>query len=216
MVLLLLVCFGMPIVITNAVVSSTGYAPVTEGAQPGGPVTGTLVDEEGTVLGEGHAVELFLAAAGGEPVHAGATTTDAAGAFQLEAPAHEGSYLLKFGGGEWMRQSRPISLLDEAEATEGVELLMRPGCALVVHLTREDGSEVRGGRVYLEGRVGSHFLFGVFDGRFTKELPFEGARVELDGMPPMLLGLRIAVTSGDVVELSVELESGSYVRDVRY
>ncbi|HIE62873.1 MAG TPA: hypothetical protein EYQ02_15005 [Microbacterium sp.] len=214
MVLLLVVCFGMPIVITTNVITAPLHGPVSEGVQVGGPIRGTLLDEEGANLGPGHRVDLFLAATGAAPVPAGEANTDAMGAFEVLAPAHEGSYLLKFGGGEWLRQSVPFSFLDEAE--EAFELVMIRGCTLDVHVVRLDDSPVTGGVAYLNGRVGTHLLFGLLDGRFTKELPFEGAHVRLDGMPPMILNLRLVLGGGDVVELEIALEPGAHTREVKY
>ena len=213
MVLLLLVCFGMPIIITSNVLSSAGHISVTAGVQVGGPVPGALLDEDGQALGSGHTVELFLAAEGAEPVHAATVTTDSAGTFELQAPEHTGSYLLKFGGGEWLRQSRPFSFLDGD--SDPLELVMIAGCVLDIEFERQDAGAVAGGVAYLTGRVGSHMLFGLLDGRFTKELPFEGSNLRLDGMPPMMLELRI-VLGGDVVELEMELAAGRHERVIRY
>jgi 5-hydroxyisourate hydrolase-like protein (transthyretin family) len=210
-----LLLLGLPLLVVGQMLRDRVQGPVTRGAQPGGELLGRVVDAHGEPVA-GVAVELYLRGAKRPDVVVLQVPTDADGRYRLHAPAGQGYYELRTGGGAWMYARREASFLDaQGETVEppAFDFVLRPGSSLVVELRRADGLPVDGGEVLLDGRWSSSGSFSFLSDRpFSETYAFEGARIELAGLPPLRGRARITLRSGKVLELPLDLAPGEVMR----
>ena len=124
-VLALLVLAGLPFVCTGRILSDELGGPPPLGAQPGGRVAGRTIDTAGVALPgrRGRAVVDRPARA---PRALRVLESGARGEFSFDAPALEGCYALRAGGGTHRRVERYVSLVGGEESPE-LELELAPG-----------------------------------------------------------------------------------------
>ena len=151
-VLLAGVVFGIPLVLTLTYLGTRALAfrpPFDD--QPGGTIRGTLVDEEDSAVA-GVAVLALLYPRDGAPVHHARVESDAEGGFAFNVPAIDGCYIVRAAGHAWQEVYREISMSDDPEPN--LRLTLKPGCIVVVTLTRGDGNPVRGGEYFFRRSEG--------------------------------------------------------------
>jgi hypothetical protein len=210
--LLLVLVFGAPLVVTTSLVTQEITGEVTSGVQPGGVLEGTVVDEDGAPL-EGELVRLALVTdTPADSQAALSALTDADGRFELRAPPITGHYELRAGGELRQRIVKGISFLDpEGETIQPrpVELRLLPGAVLELEFVLPDGAPAPSGTFTFDGeqREGG-LLFGLVPFSVGGGGPVEDSRLRIDGVPPMSATLTVEFDTGEVVELVLEIEPG--------
>lgn len=211
LLLLLLIVFGAPTIVTTSLVTQELVGDVTRGDQPGGVVRGTLVDEAGDPVAS-HAVTLWLLPADGEPVAGPVATSDAEGAFGLVAPPVVGFYELRAGGELLQLATRRLSFLDprgDPIEPRPVTLELRAGAVLELDFVRADGSPAPGGTYAFDGEQrGGGFLLGLLPLSARGRGRFEAGRLRLDGLPPMDADLAVEFDSGETARLELAIAPG--------
>jgi hypothetical protein len=216
LILLLLVIVGVPVMVTTALITQDVVGEVTQGDQPGGTLSGEVVDEDGHALA-GEGVVLVCVSPERERTVAGRTKTDADGRFELRAPACQGSYELHAGGGTRRRVARGISFLDrdgEPIQPRPVTLELGPGAALELTFLKA-GKPAGPGRYVLDGRERRGLLFGLvpYYGVHSDGAIEDGV-LRLDGLPPMQARLTVRFESGESVDLDLDLRPGVNARHI--
>ncbi len=205
--LLLLV---VPAGVTALFLSKQARSLVADGAQPGGMIGGRLVPGEGSPPGSvtsGVEVELVAVAPDRVARSLARTTADPEGRFLLEAPAIEGHYELRAGGGEWQRSVQPFSFLREPPAS-GVTMHLRPAARLELDFARCSGLPVRGGEWQLEGENRSGWWSNLLGGRIERRGKFTGTSLVIDGLPPLRATVRVDLGGGELFEIVMNLDVG--------
>lgn len=205
--LLLLVIFGLPFAVVTQLLRRE-HPTVGFGEQPGGEIAGVVLGPGGDPV-SGHAIELRLVSRDLTVAPHSRARTDAAGRFVLDAPPFSGKYLLAYGGGPHRAAFREVSLVESAEAARDVELALVEGAILRLSFTRADGRPVTGGRAVVEAVTSDGPLFGWMGFPLSREVEFEGAACEVDGLPPCEGEVQVLFTSGDVLKASFEAPLGS-------
>ena len=167
LVLVLLFLFGIPaIVVTGLLFGSVTPVFASDQDQPGGHVSGKVVDADGNPLA-GISVEIGAASESGAVHELDVIVTSADGSFEATLPAHRGFYDISAGGGVWRRSGTSFSFLDregELRTPRPVELELEPGCDLTIEIVEADGSPAGDGSYDLSGEYQSGMLFGLAKG----------------------------------------------------
>lgn len=206
--LLVALFFGVPALLTLALITSDYAQEAKHGLQPGGTIRGRLVGP-GRAPAAGVEVELFL-----DPTRGGAgpcqprvrATSDAQGAFTLAAPAVDGRYTLVAGGGTWQRAARAWSFIGREPPAE-CELELAPGCELEIRFVRPDGSSAGEGSFDLDGRAGG-FRLGFGRPALREQGRIVAGVLHVDGLPPLKAHVLASFDSGERLEFEIELEAG--------
>lgn len=205
--LLLLV---VPAGVTALFLSKQVRSLVTAGAQPGGVIGGRLVPGDDSPPGlalSGVDVELLAVAPDHVVRSLARTTADAEGRFLLEAPAIEGHYELRAGGGDWQRSVQPFSFLRGA-LEGGVTVRLLPAARLELSFARRSGLPVRGGEWLLHGENASGWLPIWSGARISRAGKFTGTTLAIDGLPPLRATVKVDLGGGEIVEVVMNLGVG--------
>jgi hypothetical protein len=211
-VLLVLLLFGLPALVTTAFLMSSMRREVRDGLQPGGVVRGKVHDEEGRALAD---VEVVASALQGvvRRAQVGVARTDAQGQFQMTLPPVQGRYELRFSGAEWQEMRLEHGWLDEAGQPSDpapLDVLMVPGCSLEVLLVRADGRAAGPGSFELGGAPGGGIFASWGGANLTRSGTFEAGTFTITGLPPMHGQLSIRMASGERVDATLDLVRGKH------
>lgn len=212
--------FGLPTLIVVSLLSTdagTYSAPAPDADQPGGTITGVVRGVEGGGFAA-HDVELVLVADGGERTSAARTSTDAEGRFSFLAPPVRGHYEIHAGGGTWQSVRKAWSFLDERGRTLGereVVLVVLPGVDLKVRFVRADGRPAGDGEYELSGEMRQGFFFGLVHPSIRQAGPIRAGEIRVGGLPPMSARLVARMSTGESVEIDLELEPGENEKRVQ-
>lgn len=209
--LLLLIVFGAPALVTTSLVTQDIMGEVTRGDQPGGTLSGVVVDAEGEPIAS-HTVALWLVPMSGDASEGPSTTTDAEGRFALAAPPVVGSYVLRAGGELLQRATKGISFLDPKGETiepKPVTLELLPGAVLELDFVDADGEAATDGSFTFEGtRLQGGFLLGFVPYPVKGSGSFSEGHLRIDGLPPAEGTLDVEFDSGETVALDLRIEAG--------
>jgi hypothetical protein len=210
--LLILLVFGAPTVVSISLVTQEIGGEATFGAQPGGSVQGRVVDEDGRPLA-GQPVELVLVSPDRVRSPGPRTTTGADGRFALDAPALEGSYLVVGGGtGTWQHDVHGLSFLDRRGETiepGPLELELLPGATLELSFRDAAGTPAGDGRYEIDGKERRGLLFGLVPYGLRREGAVKAGVLRLEGLPPMRARVSVALDDGRSVDLELDVEPGA-------
>ena len=179
---LVLLLVLVPAIATAVLLLGSGGGRVAKGAQPGGLVRGVVRAAGGLLLAAEPVEAVAVSALGVEQPLGVRTLTDAEGRFELELPALEGGYLLRFGGLQGVREDRPLSLIGREPGEEPAEwiVVLRRAAPLRIEFPQA----VRG-RWLVEGMTQGTGLLGFGSTPWRTEGSVDGASVEVPGLPPM-------------------------------
>lgn len=216
LLLIVAVFFGVPALLTLALIDSDHAQDAQRGLQPGGPIAGRVLGPDGKGLA-GVELDLLLdPTTSTTPPEAVAVRAQSGpeGRFELAAPPLDGRYTVVAGGGTWQRVARSFSFVGR-DAGEEFTLRVLPGCELEVQFTRANGSAAGAGSFELEGhtRGGWFVIFGQPPVRVQGRV--EEGRLRVEALPPMKAKLRVHFVTGESLELELELEPGTTRKDVR-
>jgi hypothetical protein len=209
-VLLVVLLFGAPALVTAALLTSDFSGAVADGSQPGGVVRGVVVDADGHAIG-GLEVELIGASTSGPRSDGPTSTTAADGTFELRAPPLEGHYEIRSGGGDWQRAVQAYSFVDgngKLVEPQPVRVVVHPGCRLELEFARANGRSAGEGEFTLQGKFGSGLFFGLVKPELKKAGAVRDGRLELSGLPPMKADIFVRMSTGETVELTLALTPG--------
>jgi hypothetical protein len=209
-VLLVALLFGAPALVTAALLATDFGGAVADAAQPGGKVRGLLVDSDGRGVG-GVDVELSVVSASGGQTEGPSTMSASDGTFALEAEPVQGHYELRAGGGNWQRVVKAYSFLDANKKpieSDVARIVLRPGCRLELEFARADESAAGDGDYTLQGEFGDGLFFGFLKPQMKTSGDIKGGRLTLAGLPPMKANIFVKMSSGETVELTLDLEPG--------
>jgi hypothetical protein len=215
--LAVLLVVGLPATLATMVLSSRAERPVPSGAQPGGTIRGFLRDPRGAPLPDVE-VRLFLVPLGASLEPAGSTRSAADGAFELAAPPLRGRYELRAGGGELRRVSRGFSFLDRGGRPvepKAPVLELQPGCSLRVSFEAATARFEDSGRYELRATAAEGPLPSLLGQRVALEGEFDGARIEIGGLPPLDGELLIFFDNGDELRFPIRLRTGRTEHAIR-
>jgi hypothetical protein len=209
-VLLVLLLFGLPALVTSAFLMSGMRREVRDGLQPGGVLRGKVHDETGKGLAD---VEVVASALQGAMRRAevGATRSDAQGQFEMNLPAVQGRYELLFSGAEWQDVRLEHGWLDSAGQPSdpgALDVLMLPGCALDVVLVRADGRPAGAGSYDFGGAPAGGIFAAWSASQVTRSGTFEDGTFSITGLPPMHGQLSIRMASGERIDSTLDLVRG--------
>ncbi len=179
---LVLLLVLVPAIATAVLLLGSGGGRVAKGAQPGGLVRGVVRAAGGLLLAAEPVEAVAVSALGVEQPLGVRTRTDAEGRFELELPALEGGYVLRFGGLQGVREDRPLSLIGREPGEEPAEwiVVLRRAAKVRVELPHA----VRG-RWLVEGTTIGTGLLGFGSTPWRAEGSVDGPTVEIPGLPPM-------------------------------
>ena len=209
--LLVLLLFGAPALVTSALITADYGHQVTAGAQPGGTIRGAVHDEAAGRELSGVRVQLAFVSELEEKKIGAKTSTDASGRFEIAAPPCQGHYELWVGGGDWQTTAQGVSFLDRSGNTiepKPVRIVLQPACRLELDFVHPDGRPPGNGEYTLGGEFGSGFLFGLVKPRLRKSGTIHDGALDVDGLPPMKADVSAQMESGETVELTIELVPG--------
>jgi hypothetical protein len=210
-VLLVLLLFGLPAIVTTSLLVSNVKRDVHDGAQPGGGVRGTVRDEQAHAV-DGIAVTAFaLAPAAGTRTLLGVTHTDTNGAFQMTLPPVSGHYELRFTGAEWQELRVDHGWLDQAGKPVDpgpLEIQMHAGCSLVVDIVGSEDRPAGPGTFELEGAPSTGIFGGWMSLHETRHGSFENGSFSIEGLPPMHGRLLIRMSTGERIDSTLDLVRG--------
>jgi hypothetical protein len=209
-VLLVALLFGAPALVTAALLSTDFGSAVADGAQPGGMVRGVLVDSEGKSV-SGAEVALAAVNPAGGRVDGPSVKSAIDGAFELRAEPLQGHYEIRTGSGDWQRAVKPWSFIDsngKIVESRPARIVLRPGCRLELEFARSDGSAAGDGEYTLQGEFGDGLFFGLVKPQMKTSGAIDGGRLSLSGLPPMRANLFVKMSSGETVELTLDLVPG--------
>jgi hypothetical protein len=209
-VLVLLLLFALPAVVTTALLTQNVKRDVHDGVQPGGIVKGSALDgEQHPVAGLDVTGFALTTDAGVTP--AGRTRTDAKGAFELALPPITGHYVLRFAGAEWQEAQVAFGWLDangRKMEPDPLQVHMDAGCSLDVDLVRADGSAAGAGTFEMQGAAGSGLFSGWTGGRVERRGSFDAGKFTIIGLPPLHGRLWITMATGERIDSTLELAAG--------
>ncbi len=214
--ILALLLLVVPALVTGLFLANTLRLGVRDGAQPGGVVRGRLVPftaaPDEVRLG-GLAVDLVgIGTEGAATLLATAATGDD-GRFEIAAPAIEGHYELRAGGGAWQRGIQPLSLI--GGAPDEVTFALLPAARIEVAIERRDGRPVRGGEWTLEVEAQSRWFSPWIPAQTPRRGTFEGSEFTVDGLPEARVLVLVRLDTGERVELLLDLAAGVSRHTVR-
>lgn len=209
-VLLVLLLFGLPAVITTVLLTTHVKPEVRAGMQPGGLVRGTVKDETGSALA-GIDVVAYSLAADAQPARLGMTQSDGQGRFQLMLPAVNGRYELRFSGAEWQAARVEIGFLDPSGVTKDpgpLDVRLQPGASLEVEIVRANGAPAGAGSFELEGTPSAGFFSSWNSAQIERSGSFDNGSFTVQGLPPVHGRLLIHMASGDRIDSTLDLAPG--------
>lgn len=206
--LLVALFFGVPALLTLALITSDYAQEARHGLQPGGQLRGRLVGPE-RAPAAGVEVELFL-----DPTRGTAgpcqprvrASSDAQGLFTLNAPPVDGRYTVVAGGGVWQHAARAYSFVGREPPPE-CELELVPGCQLEIRFVRRDGAPAGDGSFDLDGRAGG-FRFGLGRASVSEQGKLTAGVLRVEGLPPLKAHVLVNFDSGERLEFELELQAG--------
>jgi hypothetical protein len=209
-VLLVLLLFALPAVVTTALLTQNVKRDVHDGAQPGGIVRGNVFDKEHNAVA-GIDVAGWALTSEADPMLASTTRTDAQGAFELALPPINGHYVLRFIGAEWQEARVAFGWLDaKGQKIEpgAVQLQMEAGCSLDVELVRADHNPAGAGTFELQGSAGGGLFAGWTGERVERRGSFDAGAFTITGLPPMHGRLWITMATGERIDSTLDLAAG--------
>jgi hypothetical protein len=209
-VLLVVLLFGAPALVTTALLTTDFSSAVADGAQPGGILSGIVVDADGRGIG-GMEVELASISASGQRTSGPAGTTASDGAFELCAPPAEGHYEIKTGGGDWQRSVQAYSFVDASGQrieAKPLRIVLRPGCRLELEFVGDHARAVGDGEYTLQGEFGERYFFGLVKPQVKVSGAIKDGRISIAGLPAMKADIFVRMSTGETVELTLELAPG--------
>ena len=213
LLLLLALIFGLPTLIVVSLVATdvgpfSAHAPDAE--QPGGTIAGVVRGADGGPLA-GHPVELVIAVEGGARTGVARMLTDGEGRFSFAAPPVRGHYEIHAGGGTWQTVRKPWTFLDDRGRPLGdreAALVVLPGASLRIRFVRADGRPAGEGEYELTGEMRQGFFFGLVHPSIRQTGAIRDGALDLGGLPPIRARLVARMSTGESVELELELEPG--------
>jgi hypothetical protein len=209
-VLLLLLLFALPAVVTTALLTQNVKLDVHDGAQPGGSVKGIVVDAEKKPLAGIDVTGVALPTEGGAMI-AGRTLTDAKGAFELALSPTVGHYELRFTAPHRQEARVAFGWLDASgHKTDPVplEVRMEAGCSLDIDVVRADGKAAGPGTFELQGAPGGGLFSSWVGAHVTRSGTFDAGTFHVDGLPPMHGRLWITMATGERIDSTLDLVVG--------
>lgn len=226
LVLLALLLLVVPAAVTALFLARHARPAVEPDAQPGGRVEGRLV-----ARGAAAPIAASAADGGARDALAGATivllgvardgalrelaraTTGADGAFAFDAPALDGHYAARLEPGAWMEAVVPFSLAHGAP--RAVVVPAHVAAELELEFECAAAGEVSGGAWTIEGQAARSWFSPWRGARFTRSGRLAGARLEVGGLPPVRVTVRVRFEGGDATELEIDLAPGRNRRTIR-
>jgi hypothetical protein len=209
-VLLVLLLFALPAVVTTALLTQNVKHDVHGGAQPGGIVRGTAVDDEEHAVA-GLAVTAEAVNDEGDVAQLGTTQTDPKGAFLMTLPPITGHYELRFEGPLWQESRVAYGFLDangRKQDAEPLQVRMQAGCSLDIDLVRTDGHPAGTGTFELQGAPSGGLFAGWTGARLSRRGSFENGTFSVSGLPPMHGRLLITMATGERIDSTLDLARG--------
>ncbi len=209
-VLLLVLLFALPAVVTTALLTQNVKLEVHDGAQPGGVVKGNVVDAEKKPVAGIDVAGVGVPTDGGATL-AGRTKTDAKGAFELALTPVAGHYELRFTSSQWQEARVGFGWLDASgHKTDPapLEVRMEAGCSLDVDVLRADGKTAGAGTFELQGAGGGGLFSGWVGARPSRRGSFDAGTFTIDGLPPMHGRLWITMATGERIDSTLDLVAG--------
>jgi hypothetical protein len=206
LVLLLVV---VPATVTAVLLLWGGGGRVVHGDQPGGAVTGRLVDHDGAPVAD-EPISGWIVSPLGERARVVEGLSAADGRFQLELPATRGTYMVRLGGGACLPRELALSTLgrEEGEAPREMEVRLRRGGTLVLELA----DPARGSWSVRPADPGA----APAPVEWRKSGRFDGARIEVPGLPAVDALVQLEFEDGVRWECELRLpERGTTVRVAR-
>ena len=215
--LLVALLFGAPALVTAALLATDFGSAVADAPQPGGRVQGELVDSSGRPV-PGIAVALVSVSSSGARAEQSRTKSATDGAFEMRAEATEGHYEIRTGGGDWQNSARAYSFVDsngKILPPKPLRIELKPGCRLELRFSRADGRAPGDGEFTLQGEYGDGLFFGLVRPRLRLSGVVKDGRLVLDGLPPMRAEVFVKMSSGETVELTLDLASGTNTKAIK-
>lgn len=210
-VLLVLLFFGLPAIVTLALLRSGSHADVSDGAQMGGTVRGVVQLESGKPA---PAVEVTAFGLEGNVRGREFAKTNCAGdgAFELALPPTKGRYLLHFKSPELVEQDVEFGWIDASGKTvarEPLAIRMQPGSRLEFEIVHADKSRADAGTFELSGASSGGF-FSAWNGtEFVRRGSFENGTFSVDGLPAMNVHVLVRLANGARVDSVLKLALGA-------
>ena len=208
--LLVLFLFGVPAIVTTALLSSSTKDLTADGPQPGGALQGEVHDAAGAALAATE-IEVFTIAGEGAPVRVAAAKSDERGAFEISIPPIQGHYELHASRADWQEHHRDLTLLDNAGkpvSPAPIRIVLLPAARLDIEFVHANGSAAGAGSFELSG-VETGGFFASFNSRHVQSSgTFEAGTLSILGLPPMQVHLAARFISGERVELVLQLVPG--------
>jgi hypothetical protein len=208
--LLVLFLFGVPAIVTTALLTSSTKDITADGAQPGGSVQGEVRDTAGAAL-PAIEIEVFSVVGEGTPVRVAGAKSDERGSFEISMPPIQGHYELRASGADWQEHRRDLTFLDAAGkpvTLAPVQIALLPASRLEIEFVHPNGSAAGAGSFELSG-VETGGFFASFNGRRVQSSgTFEAGKLTILGLPPMQVHLAAWLVSGERVELVLQLVAG--------
>jgi hypothetical protein len=209
-VLLVVLLFGLPAIVTTALLFTNVPRAVHDGPQPGGVVRGIVHDEQQQPIA-GVEVSALALLSDGTPTQLGTTHAGAHGEFELSLPPVQGRYWLQFKGPEWQLAAVEHGWLDQAGRPFDpgkLDVTLHEGCSLEVDLVRAENKPAGPGTFELEGAP-STGLFGSWLGaRETRHGSFANGSFSVESLPPMHARLMIRMSTGERIDSTLDLVRG--------
>lgn len=208
--LLVLFLFGVPAVVTTALLSSNAKELTADGAQPGGVLQGDVHDVDGKPLATVE-LEVFSVPSEGTRTRLAEAKSDERGAFTLSIPPIQGHYELRVAGEHVQELRHDVSWLDASGkivAPAPLKLVMLPAASLDIEFVRVGGAPAGSGTFELSGTESGGFFSGFNARRMQTNGSFAAGKLSLRGLPPMQAHLAARLESGERVELVLRLVAG--------
>jgi hypothetical protein len=209
-VLLLLLLFALPAIVTTALLTQNVKLEVRDGAQPGGVVKGVVLDTEQRPIA-GIDVTGVALPTDGEPSIAGKAQTDAKGAFEIALLPVTGRYELRFTAPLWQEARVEFGWLDTAGNKVDpapLQVRMQAGCSLDVDVVRADGKAAGAGTFELQGAPGGGLFSSWANARVSQRGSFDDGTFTITGLPPMHGRLWITMGTGERIDSTLDLVAG--------
>lgn len=208
--LLVLLLFVVPALVTLGLLQSSSKVQLGDGAQPGGVVSGRVLASGGAPAAQ---AVVEAARLSGNQIHEelAQTRTDAQGGFTLTLPAVEGRYLLRVRGATLRESLVEYGWLDPAgkplaPASPTIEL--QPGCSLEVEIVGPDQHPTGTGRFELSGKLSSGILGGFATTLIQRAGTLANGGLIVEGLPPMTVRLHVELDGGQRVDSVLKLAEG--------
>ncbi len=209
-VLLVLLLFVLPALVTLGLLQTRSQVQLGDGAQPGGAVSGRVVLADGSPASDAVVEAARLV---GNEIHEDLVRarTDAQGEFTLTLPAVDGRYLLRAHGATLREALVEYGWLDPAgnpvvPAAPTIEL--QPGCSLSVEIVGPDKQPAGAGRFDLSGKLSGGILGGFATTQIRRAGPIAHGAFVVEGLPSMTVRLHVELDGGQRVDSVLKLAEG--------